>query len=728
MVAPALRRGSAVRTVTSVARYVRASLERRHDDAGARQRRCRHSLRQELAIRGGVSIFIIAFQIVFRLDFDGVGRLVSLIALFSFLLNGLYYLTARGGHAYRTQAYTRMLVDVVLITVGLYLAGGLGAAQYLGIYLIVTIYAGITFSSSACLVATAAATASYAAIVALQQSGILAMPAPELSNPSMVAAFNLIILNIAGLLIAVLARALRESRRRLRATSQELERFVEAIPDVIFVLDRGGRLSLWNRRLEDATGLRARELRGKPLVDLLAEDDRGAMSAALASGLGDQAFELESRLRGADGTLTAYQWTGAALIDEHGLVSGLSGVGRDVTERKRSEEVLRQRESEIRQMQKIEAIGRLAGGVAHDFNNVLTVVLGRCQLLLARHKPEDPVYQDLEQIEITAQRAANLTRQLLAFSRNQTMTHQTLDLNGTVTGISDMLGRLIGENIELVVTLDPSLGLIMADPGQLEQVIVNFAVNARDAMPKGGRLTIETRNVELDAAFVAAHPAATRGPHVLLEARDTGIGMDEETRQRVFEPFVTTKAPEQGFGLGLSTVFGIVKQHGGYITVESAPGRGTAFRVYLARTESPLEAPRDADGPRPVPRGDQTILLVEDEDAVRRLVHEVLRRLGYRVLVARDGAEALALSQSHTDSIDLLLTDVIMPGMDGRDLAARLQATRPETQVLFMSGYAEPPLPENVLLQKPVTPDDIARKVAAVLRGARDRRRTTLAG
>ena len=378
-------------------------------------------------------------------------------------------------------------------------------------------------------------------------------------------------------------------------------------------------------------------------------------------------------------------------------------------------------------MQEIEAIGRLAGGVAHDFNNVLTVVLGRCQLLLARHKPEDPVYQDLEQIEITAQRAANLTRRLLAFGRNQTLTHQTLDLNGTVTGISDMLGRLIGENIELVVTLDPSLGLIMADPGQLEQVIVNFAVNARDAMPKGGRLTIETRNVEVEAAFVAAHPAATRGPHVLLEARDTGIGMDEEMRQRVFEPFVTTKAPEQGFGLGLSTVFGIVKQHGGYITVESAPGRGTAFRVYLARTESSLEAPRDADGPRPVPRG-ETILLVEDADAVRRLVHEVLRRLGYRVLVARDGAEALALSQSHTDAIDLLLTDVIMPGMDGRDLAARLQATRPETQVLFMSGYAEPPLPENVLLQKPVTPDDLARKVAAVLRGARDRRRTTLAG
>src|SRR6266849_4261034 len=299
-----------------------------------------------------------------------------------------------------------MLADILLMSLGLYVAGGLAAAQYLGVYLIVTIYAGITFSSRACLMATAAATASYGAILLLQHAGILSAPF-DLPNAATIAAFNLVILNIAGALTAILARALRDSRRRLRATAQELERFVEAIPDVIYVLDRAGRLSLWNQKLESVTGRGAEDLKGKPLIDLLAEDDRDAFRAALASGLEDKPFEVESRLGGADGALTAYQWTGAALTDEHGQVSGLTGVGRDVTERQRAEEVMRQ-------LERIEAIGRLAGGVAHDFNNVLTVVIGRCQLLLARYQPEDPVYQDLEQIESTAQRAASLTRQLLA--------------------------------------------------------------------------------------------------------------------------------------------------------------------------------------------------------------------------------------------------------------------------------------------------------------------------
>jgi PAS domain S-box-containing protein len=703
-----------VHTGTPQADHARPSLQRAHDDPAARQVRRRQRLHQELAVRTGVALVIIAFQIVFSPQPESVSRCISLLALCGLLLNGVYYLAARSGRTERAQAYVRMLVDVVLLSVGLYFAGGLAAAQFIGVYLIVAIYAGITFSSRACLVATAAATVSYVMIVALQTAGILSAPF-ELPNAATIATFNLIILNIAGALTAVLARALRESRRRLRATSQELERFVEAIPDVIYVVDRDGRLSRWNQRLEIATGRGPQDLRGQPLVELVAEEDRGAFRAALDSGLQDRPFEVEARLRGADGALIAYQWTGAALTDERGQVSGLTGVGRDVMERRRADEVLRQRESEMRQLQKIEAIGRLAGGVAHDFNNVLTVVIGRCQLLLARYQPEDPVYESLDQIESTAQRAASLTRQLLAFSRNQASDRQPVDLNATVTSVSDMLRRLIGENIELTVTLDSKLGLTMADPGQLEQIIVNFAVNARDAMPGGGHLTVETRNITLDAAFVSVHPAATAGPHVLLEVRDTGTGMNDETRQRVFEPFFTTKAAGKGSGLGLSTVYGIVKQHGGCVGVESKPGQGATFRVYLPRIEAAVETRLDDAAPRPLPSGDETILVVEDEDAVRGLVHEILTRLGYRVLAAADGEAALAMSDRFPEPIHLVLTDVIMPGMDGRELAERMAARRPTTKTLFMSGYAEPPLPDDILLHKPITPDALARKVAEVL-------------
>jgi len=695
--------------------HARPSLERAHDDPAERQFRRRLRLYQELAVRGGVALFIVAFQLAFPVEPPAFARCISLLALFGLFLNGPYFLAARNGRAFVAQAYVRMLVDVLLLSLGLYFAGGLAAAHFVGVYLIVMIYAGITFSSRACLTATAAATASYVAIVSLQHAGVLSAPF-ELPNATMIAAFNLTVLNIAGGLTAVLSRALRASRRRLRATYQELERFVEAIPDVIYVVDRAGRLTLWNQKLERVTGRGADGLRGEHLADFLAGDDRAAFGAALAAGLDNRPFEVEGRLRAADGGLIAYQWTGAALVDEQGQVRGLTGVGRDVTERKRADDILRRRETEMRQLQKIEAIGRLAGGVAHDFNNVLTVVIGRCQLLLSRYQPHDPVYQELDQIESTAQRASALTRQLLAFSRNQASARQPVDLNASVTSISDMLARLIGENIELAVELDPKLDLVMADPGQLEQVIVNFAVNARDAMPAGGRLTIATRTVMLNAEFVAAHPAASVGAHVVLEVSDNGPGMDEATLQRVFEPFFTTKAPGKGCGLGLSTVYGIVKGHAGYTDVESEPGYGATFRVYLPRIEAPVAARRDEDGRRALPSGDDTILLVEDEAAVRRLVREILTRLGYRVLVASDGIEALALSREFAEPIHLLLTDVIMPGMDGRELAERMRITRPDTRILFMSGYADPPIPDDVLLQKPVTPGALARKVAEVLR------------
>ena len=693
----------------------RPSLERAQDDPSERQFRRRLRRYQELTVRGGVALMIVAFQLAFPVEPPVFARRIALLALFGLFLNGPYFLAARNGRAFVAQAYFRMLVDVLLLSVGLYFAGGLAAAHFLGVYLIVMIYAGITFSSRACLITTAAATASYVTIVLLQRAGVLSTPA-EPANAGVIAIFNLLLLNVAGGLTALLSRALRESRRRLRATYQELERFVEAIPDIIYVVDRAGRLTLWNRKLESVTGRGAAALRGEHLADFLSGDDREAFRAALAAALDHRPFEIEGRLRGADGELIAYQWTGAALTDGQGHVSGLTGVGRDVTERKRSDDILRRRETEMRQLQKIEAIGRLAGGVAHDFNNVLTVVIGRSQLLLSRCQPDDPAYQDLDQIESTAQRAAGLTRQLLAFSRNQASARQPVDLNATVMSISDMLARIIGENIELAVELDPKLDLVTADPGQLEQVIVNFAVNARDAMPGGGRLTIATHNVMLTPEFVIAHPAASVGAHVVLEVSDNGMGMDEATLQRVFEPFFTTKPPDKGCGLGLSTVYGIVKGHGGYTAVESEPGGGATFRVYLPRLEAPAVAPRGEHTTGALPKGDATILLVEDEEAVRSLVREILVRAGYRVLVASDGIEALALSREFAEPIHLLLTDVIMPGMDGRELAERMKITRPDTRILFMSGYADPPIPDDVLLQKPVTPDALARKVADVLR------------
>jgi signal transduction histidine kinase len=382
---------------------------------------------------------------------------------------------------------------------------------------------------------------------------------------------------------------------------------------------------------------------------------------------------------------------------------------------------LSQTQSQLAQAQKMEAIGLLAGGIAHDFNNLLMVIMGRSDLRLLTLKPEDPVRQDLELIRQTGRRAAELTRQLLAFSRKQVLQPKTLSLNAVVEGLAAMLQRVIGEDIDLRTSLDPSLGPVQADPGQIDQVIMNLAVNARDAMLGGGQLIIETSNVELDAASLRGRVGVRPGPHVMLAVTDTGSGMDGATRARIFEPFFTTKGVGKGTGLGLSTVHGIINQSGGTIWVYSEPGKGTTFKIYLPRTTGAIEDNGPDADTAPLASGSETILLVEDEQALRELVRDLLRARGYPVLEAADGVEALEVARRH-GRIDLLLTDVIMPRMGGPELAKRLVDVQPNIKVLYMSGYTDRGVvhhgvldPEASFLQKPVAMEVVARRVREVL-------------
>jgi CheY-like chemotaxis protein len=372
----------------------------------------------------------------------------------------------------------------------------------------------------------------------------------------------------------------------------------------------------------------------------------------------------------------------------------------------------------------MEAVGRLAGGVAHDFNNMLSVIVGYGQMLL-RHLPEgDRVRGQVAEIVKAADRATGLTRQLLAFGRKQVVQPRVLDLNGVVSNLDKMLHRVIGEDVRLETDLAADLWRVRADPGQIEQVLLNLSVNARDAMPRGGTLRIATRNETLHDAWAREHPGSRPGPHVVIEVSDTGAGIDPEILPHIFEPFFTTKAQGKGTGLGLATVYGIVKQSGGAVYVDSAPGRGAVFRVYLPRVLEALEpvGARPAEG---APRGgSETVLVVEDDPMVRALVQETLGRLGYRVLAAEDPSRALQAAEGHDGTIALLLTDVVMPGMNGRELAGRIARLRPEARVLYMSGYAEDAIAHHgilqedvVLLQKPFTPDALAGRVREVLDG-----------
>jgi signal transduction histidine kinase/ActR/RegA family two-component response regulator len=394
---------------------------------------------------------------------------------------------------------------------------------------------------------------------------------------------------------------------------------------------------------------------------------------------------------------------------------------RLLLESRRAYVELAETQGQLEQAQKMDAIGRLAGGVAHDFNNLLTVILGRTDILLHPLKPDDPMRRGIELIQRTAGRAADLTRQLLAFSRKQVLDAVVLDLGAVTTDMKDMLGRLIGEDIALLTAPTPGLGRVKADRGQIEQVIMNLAVNARDSMPQGGRLILETANVDLDDEYVRRHVGARPGPHVMLAVSDTGAGIPREIQGHIFEPFFTTKEQGKGTGLGLATVYGIVKQSGGYIEVDSEPGRGTTFRIYLPRVDAASPADRPPR-PAPVAGGTETILLVEDEEGVRELARDILRASGYTVLEARNGAEALLLCERHQGPLHLLLTDVVMPRMSGRELAERLAPLRPDLRVLYMSGYTDDAVIRHgvlgagtAFLQKPFTPAGLVQSVRDTL-------------
>jgi two-component system, cell cycle sensor histidine kinase and response regulator CckA len=400
------------------------------------------------------------------------------------------------------------------------------------------------------------------------------------------------------------------------------------------------------------------------------------------------------------------------------LLDGFSSrVGQDVTERARLED-------QLRQSQKMEAVGRLAGGVAHDFNNVLSVILSYSEIVISDLTPGDPRLGDVEEIQKAAKRATGLTKQLLMFSRQQVLERRVIDLNDLLVGMDKMLRTVLGADVDLVSVSAPDLGRIRVDPSSVEQVILNLVVNARDAMAKGGKLTLETGNVVLDEAYALEHMGAQPGPHVMLAVTDTGSGMGKATLARIFEPFFTTKPTGKGTGLGLSTVFGIAQQSGGSVWVHSEPGKGTTFKVYFPRVSDSLDVRRTVKPPI-TRRGSETILLVEDDDQVRIVARGILGLSGYRVLEARNARDAILRSERHQGKIHLLLADVVMPHMSGPELASRLVAARPDMKVLCMSGYTDDSIVRHgvleadvAFLQKPITPESLTTKIREVLDAA----------
>lgn len=484
----------------------------------------------------------------------------------------------------------------------------------------------------------------------------------------------------------------------------------------IIITDRSGNIVWVNPAFTAMTGYPLDEaLGGNPRVLCFRQQPQSLYETMWNTISAGQVWHGEMINRRKDGRLYTEEQTITPVRNQRGEITHFVAIKEDITERKELEQ-------QFRQAQKMEAVGRLAGGVAHDFNNLLTIIKGHSELLRDRTSPGDPLHRSGEQIHKAAERAASLTHQLLAFSRMQVLQTKVLDLNSIVNEMGKMLPRLLREDIEFVFKPDPALGRVKADSGQIEQILMNLAVNARDAMPQGGKLTVETANVVLDEEYARRHPPTIAGRYVMLAVRDTGVGMDKETQTHIFEPFFTTKEQGKGTGLGLATVYGVVKQSGGFIWVESEPAQGATFKIYLPQVDKPVETAQPGRVAAGRVRGTETVLLVEDEEDLRDLISTFLKDSGYTVLEARDGTEALRIAEQHLGPIHLLVTDMVMPKMGGQELAKRLTAHRPDLHVLYVSGYSEynpgeqsSPDQGAFFLQKPFTRDALVQQAREVL-------------
>jgi two-component system, cell cycle sensor histidine kinase and response regulator CckA len=521
--------------------------------------------------------------------------------------------------------------------------------------------------------------------------------------------------------VFVIYQQLQIHRFRMQMVAQEeLFRLIgENAADMIAVVTCDGQRLYNSPSYQRVLGYSIEELEQSSAYEQIHPDDVQAVVAAAeearTTGVGRC---LEYRVRHKNGEWRVLESTASAVRDASGKVEKLIIVNRDITER-------RELEQQLVLSQRLEAVGKLSGGIAHDFNNLLGVIIGYSEALQQSIGTEDPLREPVDEIRKAGQRAATLTQQLLAFSRKQVLAPKVLDLNAIVLDMEKMLRRLIGEDVQLKFNVAPDLGRVKADRGQIEQVVLNLAVNARDAMPRGGELRIETENGELTEKDAKRHRYVVPGPYVMLRVTDTGIGMDTATQSHIFEPFFTTKEKGKGTGLGLATVYGVVKQSGGYIWLESALGKGTTFRIFLPLVAGVEEEHGHKDAPGPHSEGTRTILLVEDEASLRKLTRTTLTQAGYRVLEAAEANEAIQIAADATSHIDLLLTDVIMPGMSGGDLAKKLSPQHAQMHILFMSGYTDGAIevqgdlkPGLVVLRKPFARDTLLRAVEDALRHA----------